>query len=238
MTEENKTALDTAVAEENTTVEAIVDTVTSDDKYKDKSVDDLIKMHQNAEKLIGKKAPTAPEQYVLPEEFNLASKDALLGKAKELNITQDQMKEIADVLIEDGRSSTSQSKALADKAIVDRQAELESIFGEAFEDRKKEFEELSTKYAGEDMTEKLKELSAFENPVFMKFFDKINTAVLKHTTVGSDYVERKQSPAEADAKIKSLYLDKEFMAAYYDKRAEGHNEAVAKMSGLHQVAHQ
>lgn len=207
------------------------------EKYLGKSIEDVAKMHMELEKKLGEKIPSAPESYVLPEEFDLSRKDEFLSKAKELNVTQEQLKELSDILILDKRDSEVSVKHNEEISLKESEKALQDYFGNNLDIRTKEIQETSIKYAGEEITKELDSLGAFKNPTFMKFMDKINSAVLKETMVGADYINRPKTASEAENEINSLRMDEDFMKSYRDKFTPGHKEAVKKMSELYRIAH-
>lgn len=242
MTETTNTAVETEVKVDTTTESVATDKVEETkvdlpEKYQGKNLEDVIKMHQEAEKLISKKSPSAPEEYILPDSLKLGTKDILVAKAKELNVTQDQMKAIADVLVEEHKLLNTSAEEAEKSAKEANMNKLNEHFKDTLDVRVKEFKELTTKYAGEELAAELDQLGAYENAAFMKMFDALNNKVLKNTMTATEYMERPKTPAEANKEIAELRMDADFMSRYQNKRVTGHAEAVSKMSELYKIAH-
>ena len=250
MTDVNNTAVE-ATTVETPEVNPVVAETTIPEKYVGKTIEDVIKMHQEAEKFIGKKVdespeeivnkflkvPEAPEEYLINEELdqNLAKQLAELGlKTK---VTQEQMKSISDKLIEVQRTQKEAEKAKADEYVSKNEKALKEEFGIAYDERIKDVRDLITKYGQEGAEEELKASGLLHNAKFVSLLAKVSSDVLQHTLVGSDFTKRTLTPSEAKAEIANKRADKEFMEQYL-KRGIGHEQAVQKMEELYRIAFQ
>lgn len=225
-------------AAETSTTETAVETVEVPEKYKGKDINDIIKMHMEAEKLIGKKQPEAPEEYLFPDETPEDFKELINKVGKNNKITQDQAKALVDALIENNRAVEESAKFKAEEALKNANKELEKEFGSALNSRLDAVKSILTKYGDVDTIEGLKNSGLLHDVKFVKFLDKITTDVLRHTVVASDFTEKSVlTPAEARAKIEEKKASKEFMSAYLDSKSPGHNEAVREWSTLFKAAY-
>lgn len=216
------------------------------DKFKGKSAKEVEESYKNLESLIGKKVTELPEDIVkkyldvpsAPEEYKLAdeAKDIisadLLKKARELNVSQTQLKEITDLLAIETRQKKAKEEGKAEEHIKANQKELESEFGKSLDKRLDAVKSILAQYGDESLNESLKETGLLHNAKFIKFLDKITQDALSVKLVGADYAQRALTPAEATVQMQTKRADPEFAKAYYDPFHPGHKQAVAEMQKL------
>lgn len=242
-------AVEQAPATEVTTpVEAtkvdFIDTLSDDlkglkslEKFKGKDINELAKSYVNLEKLVGAKQPSAPEKYVLPDEANAIINDTILEVAKKSNITQDQLKALADKLVEAKRAELISLESEVGAKLAANKKELELEFGTSLEKRLDAVKSVMTEYGSDELTESLKQTGALHDAKFIKFLDKITQDVLKVKMVGADYdAQLVPTPQEAKAMIAKKYSDKEFTKAYFDPFNPAHKKAVEEMIKLNEYA--
>jgi len=222
-------------------------TVKSLEKFKGKDVNELAKSYTNLESLIGKKVSELPEDVVKqylkvptkPEEYKLAdeAKNIINGKLLEVglkaNVSQEQMKELTDALVEIQRSEMAVAEEEANKLIESGKKELEAEFGIALEKRLDAVKKIMTQFGDPALHDELAKTGLLHNAKFVKFLDKITQEALSVKMVGSDFVAQQSlTPTEAKALINKKYADKEFNEAYFDSFHPGHKNAVAEMNRL------
>lgn len=238
----------TTTVEATTPVEAtkvdFIDTLTEDlrgskslEKFKGKDANELAKSYINLEKLVGAKQPSAPEKYVLPDEANAIINDSILEIAKKSNITQDQLKALADKLVEAKRAELISLESEVGAKIAANKKELELEFGVNLDKRMDAVKSVMTQYGSDTLVESLKSTGALHDPQFIKFLDKITQDVLKVKMVGADYdAQVAPTPQEAKAQIAKKYNDTEFTKAYFDPFHADHKKAVEEMIKLNDFA--
>lgn len=248
MTNITETAVQATTEQVEVVAEPVVTAVVPE-KYVGKTIEDVIQMHQAAEKLIGKKVtempedvvkqflnvPKAPEQYLINEELDAKLADNLKKVGVEKNISQEQMKALSDNLIELNRISKEAKQAETQKYVEAEQAKLKEKFGAALEGRIEGIKTLLNQYSDENTTNLIKDAGLLHNSDFVQFLDKITQDVLRHTMVGSDFANRELTPSEAMAKHNEKLLDTEFRNAYYSARHPQHAHAVAEMEKLRSI---
>lgn len=203
-----------------------------------KSVDDLAKSYINLESKLGAKTPGAPEQYIMPEEIGIETKEILEATGKANNMTQEQVNALANKFIETDRVKSESAKVQAEETMAKAQKELEAEFGSALDARLDAVKSILNQYADEDTKTAIKETGLMHDAKFVKFLDKITNDVLKHTAVASDYTEsRGTTPAEALAAIEAKKADKTFMEAYMNTKNPGHALAVKEWEALFAAAY-
>lgn len=243
----------TEVKVENQTTEAPVETKVevqniewSLDKFKGKSAKEVEESYKNLESLIGKKVtelpedivkkyldvPSAPEDYKLADEAKEIISEDLLKKARELNVSQTQLKEITDLLAIETRQKKAEAEGKAEEYIKANQKELEVEFGKALDKRLDAVKSILAQYGDESLNESLKETGLLHNAKFIKFLDKITQDALSVKLVGADYAQRALTPEEAMSQMQAKRADVEFSKAYYDPFHPGHKQAIAEMQKL------
>lgn len=207
------------------------------EKFKGKDVNELAKSYINLEKLVGAKQPTAPEKYVLPEEATNVINEQILEVAKKSNITQDQLKALADKLVEAKRAELVQLESEVGAKLAANKKELELEFGVNLDKRLEAVKAVMTQYGSEDLAESLKDTGALHNAKFIKFLDKISQEVLQVKMVGSDYnAQYVPTASEAKALIAKKYADPEFTKAYFNPFDANHKKAVEEMVKLSELS--
>lgn len=199
------------------------------------SVEELEKSYKSLEKHIGEKRPIAPDTYVLPDETLSVIPEKVLTIAKNLNITQDQLKAITDELVENKRSQTEAAKKAAQDAMAKNQKELEHDFGPQLEERINGIKAVLNQYADEGTREALLKKEILHDAKLVKFLDKVATDVLKTKSIASDFAKRAITPSEAQSKINEKMANSEFRAAYYGLAHPNHKQAVAEMQQLFNI---
>lgn len=208
------------------------------EKFRGKDASELAKSYVNLEKLVGAKQPSAPEKYVLPDEANAIINDSILETAKKSNITQDQLKALADKLVEAKRAELISLEGEVGAKLAQNKKELELEFGVNLDQRLDSVKAVMTKYGSDELNESLKESGVLHNAKFIKFLDKITQDVLQVKMVGTDYQAQKAlTPSEAKAELNTKLADKEFNLAFRNALHPRHKEAVEKFSELSSVAY-
>lgn len=247
----------TEVKVENQTVEAPVEAKVevqniewSLDKFKGKSAKEVEESYKNLESLIGKKVtelpedivkkyldvPSAPEEYKLADEAKDIISPDLLKKARDLNISQTQLKEITDLLAIETRQKKAEAEGKAEEYIKANQKELEVEFGKSLDKRLDAVKSILTQYGDENLNNELKQSGLLHNAKFIKFLDKVTQDALSVKLVGAEYAQRAITPAEAQNQLNAKKMDKEFMAAYINRSHPGHDHAVNEMTKLYSIA--
>jgi hypothetical protein len=217
------------------------------EKFKGKSKVEVEESYKNLEAALGKrvqdmpedvikqflKVPSVPEQYALPDEAKEVLSDEILQIAHKNNLSQDQMKEIADALVLNHRSKKEMGEKEANAFIEANKKELEQEFGIALDKRMDAVKSILSQYGTEELSQDLKESGLLHNAKFIKFLDSITQDALSVKLVGADYKAGSAvTPSEAISKIEAKKADPEFMAAYQNRRHPEHLEAIEEMSKL------
>jgi len=207
------------------------------EKFKGKDANELAKSYINLEKLVGAKQPSAPEAYVLPDEANAIINDTILDVAKKSNITQDQLKALADKLVEAKRAELISLESEVGARLAANKKELELEFGVNLDKRMDQVKSVMTQYGSDELVDSLKQTGALHDAKFIKFLDKITQDVLKVKMVGADLEQAyAPTPQEAKAEIAKKYSDTEFTKAYFDPFHANHKKAVEEMLKLNDFA--
>lgn len=216
------------------------------EKFKGKTVNDVIESYINLESHIGKKVqdlpadlvkqyldvPTAPEKYLINEELDSKIAETLKTIGVEKNISQDQMKVISDKLIEIKRLEKEDAAKKADEFMKANKEKLDKEFGKTLEERTGAVKNLLTKYGSEELNKEIADAGLLHNANFIILLDKISNDVLKHTLVGSDFQQRTLTPVEARAEVDKKLANSEFSIAYFNPVHPGHRQAVKEVNDL------
>lgn len=221
-----------------------IDTLTEDlrankslEKFRGKDASELAKSYVNLEKLVGAKQPSAPEKYVLPDEANAIINDSILEIAKKSNITQDQLKALADKLVEAKRQELISLESEVGAKLAANKKELELEFGVNLDKRMDSVKAVMAKYGSDELTEALKETGALHNAKFIKFLDNITQDVLQVKMVGSDYTQQQSlTPAEARKELNTKLGTPEFQLAWRNALHPKHKDAVEEFAKLNAIA--
>lgn len=214
------------------------------DKFK--SVEELEKGYKNLESMIGKKVndlpedvlkqflkvPTSPDKYVLPDEAKTIITDEILKVAQTKNISQDQLKEIADALVMNSRKQKEIEKQTINEFISKNQKELETEFGINLEKRLDSVKSMLSQYGNPDLVNELKDNGILHNAKFVKFLDKITQEALSVKLVGADFKDRPLTPAEAATTLNTKLQEPEFRRALYNKLHPKHGEVLKEYTKL------
>ena len=219
------------VEEVAVTEETAVEEFKMPEKLQGKTLEEVAKMYQNAEKKIHEKFEKAPEEYVLPEEFSLAKDTDFVAMAKELNITQSQMKVMADAVIGSKVTEAELAASERTKYVESNKKRIAEGFGDELESRKVSIEDMLHKYAGSDLTKELKDRGGLDNAVILEVLNKLHGKVLKNTMTGSNYVERSLTSDEKRESIPEM-LSGDMYEAWKNPAHPKHSVAKAKLQRI------
>lgn len=220
------------------------------EKFKGKTVNDVIESYINLESHIGKKVqdlpadlvkqyldvPTAPDKYLINEELDPKIAEVLKAVGVEKNISQDQMKIISDKLIEIKRAEKEETVKKTEEFMKANRDKLEKEFGKTLEERTGAVKNLLSKYGTEELNKEIADAGLLHNANFILLLDKISNDVLKHTLVGADFQQRTLTPVEAKAEVDKKLANTEFSIAYFNPVHPGHRQAVKEVNELLSIA--
>lgn len=252
MTNETITAVDqtaTTVQAEAPAVQDVLSMVSDNikqhktvEKFKGKTVNDVIESYINLESHLGKKVqdlpaelvkqylnvPTAPEKYLINEELEPKVADVLKSIGVEKNISQDQMKVISDKLIEIKRAEKEEVVKKTEEFMKANKDKLEKEFGKTLEERTGAVKNLLSKYGTEELNKEIADAGLLHNANFILLLDKISEDVLKHTLVAGEYNSRMKTPEQAEQEIDALRKH----PAYFNKFHADHKSLMKKLDEL------
>jgi len=260
MTNETITAVDqtaTTVQAEAPAVQDVLSMVSDNikqhktvEKFKGKTVNDVIESYINLESHLGKKVqdlpaelvkqylnvPTAPEKYLINEELEPKVADVLKSIGVEKNISQDQMKVISDKLIEIKRAEKEEVVKKTEEFMKANKDKLEKEFGKTLEERTGAVKHLLSKYGTEELNKEITDAGLLHNANFIILLDKISSDMSKHPLVGADFQQRTLTEVEAKAEVNKKLANIEFSAAYFNPVHPGHRQAVKEVNELLSIA--
>lgn len=182
---------------------------------------------------------TAPQGVTLEKEFT----EPVFAKAHELGMSQKQLEGLYGTLREMGVKAQQAQAAKIQQEVDAATAALKTEFGAAFEERvniaESAIDTLDQLAGLKGELRKAVDANPLRNsPAMIKALAHIG-AMFKEDgkLVGKAAgTEGMKSPMEAKQEIASLQQDKNFMAAYTDRRHTGHKDAVERMRGLYELA--
>lgn len=190
--------------------------------------------------------PDTPDDYGLakpddwPEDlpFDNEAAGEFSKKAHELGLTKEQAQGIMNWYNGKSRGDWEGAMNQAKEGVAQMEARLKQEFGAAYEERVNLGKEALKQYGDPEFVEFLETTGLGNHPAMVKTMAKVAMALKDDGLLeGSVAPGRFQmTPEEANEQIGTLQSDKEFMAAYMDKKNPGHQAAVQKMSKLHDIA--
>lgn len=194
--------------------------------------------------------PADAKGYELPDPklpegvaVDTALRDGFAGKAHELGLTKKQAGALYDWWNTSmGGMATARTQAMtqANEAAVQG---LAQEWGAAKDERLADAKAAVQHYGGEDVLTTLETVRTADGvllgnlPQLAKVFANLGKQLREDGLVGRGGGDAAMSPAEAQQEINALNADKQFMAAYVNKHAPGHADAVAKMTRLYAFRH-
>tara|TARA_Y100000310_G_scaffold239682_1_gene243372 strand:- start:10788 stop:11726 length:939 start_codon:yes stop_codon:yes gene_type:complete len=228
------------------------------EKFKGKSINDVIRSAINAEKLIGKKIedfskedfdkfavktgrPEESTGYVMSDE--LTDQERYQSAFYDANLSKEQAKVLSDKLVEYQREIHESYQQQAKIAAEEAKQALMSEFGDAFESRLNIAKNTIKQYGGDELLQAINQSGLGNNPAVIKAFAKLGKDLGEDKIIGSD--KRNVfgvTPSEAQEEISRLKKDTEFMNKYlakgqYGKMSAEHKEAVKRMTDLFSKAY-
>lgn len=221
-----------------------------------KSVDDVLKAYENLESKLGKRfddltadeikalnvklgAPESPDGYELslPEGFqDDGSLNAFAHKAHELGLPKDKAEALYGWYMETQIDGLKMAQANAQNDAVEKVESLKKEFGAAFDERISLAKHALKEFGGDEVLDIINKYGLGNEPALVKMFAEIGKLTSEDKIVGEkSSASFGVTPAEADAKIASLYKDKEFMARWSNPTAQGHDEAVKQLETLYKL---
>lgn len=229
-------------------------------KFKDKSLNDVLKSAVNAQALIGKKIedfskeeiegfygklgkPESPEGYKFAEELGEDAVNDFRQAFHQANLTQEQAKNLSDQFIMAQRATQEAQAKEIELKMVDVKNELMKEFGSAYDQRIQLATKAIKDVGGEDLLKAINESGLGYNSNVIKSFAKLGMELGESKIVDADRASAfGVSPEEAKSEIDALKADTRFMDKYYarngvSRNSEEHKDAVARMRQLFSKAY-
>lgn len=195
--------------------------------------------------------PEAADKYVLPKKGEADYSDAdkefqgrLLPILHEAGLTQRQLDLIAPKWNELAVAAATASAALEERGLADATRQLQTEWGAAFKQNMELSDKAISHYAdkmklGDELHNAIKAMPPTSRVALGKLFAGLGSQLSEDGLIGRASGSNGNiiGPNEARQAITGKYADKEFMAAYGNKEAAKHKDAVAEMARLHAVAY-
>lgn len=186
--------------------------------------------------------PAKPDDYELVDPHGYISNDPdyagwLKQTAHQLGLSAKQAKQLSEAM--SGYTHQRMERHQTDYAVqVDAEKEaLRKEWGAAADQNVTIAKRAAAEFGLDDATVDALE-SALGFGKLMRFMHQIGTRIGEDSFVGGDALAGgAMSPAQARAELDSLKIDKEFMAALFDKRHPGHAAAVERKQRLVRYMH-
>lgn len=219
-----------------------------------KSDEDVRKAYTNLESMLGKKVenfspddlavlnslrgvPKAKEEYKVVEGTPVEVADWFKDQAHKLKLTNNDVLELTAAY----KARLEADIQAAEQAMQHKHEEnakaLRQEFGAAFESRIKLANEAADQIGGEEFKAALRDAGLGSEPVVIKALAKLGTMLAEDTIPKSmQGAAFGTSPEEAKSLIKTRMNDPVFRQRYMNAGSPGHDDAVAEMLRLHELA--
>lgn len=187
--------------------------------------------------------PETPDKYELPPKEQMSGLEldpnltkAFLAKFHERGLTS---KQVSGILQDYAGMATAQQQQQAEQqqqALQAGQEALRKEWGAGYNDHLAMAQQAVTQLGGAELKEHLNRTGMGNDPVLIKLFATIGKKLGDDTLHGTS-TRLTHSPGEAKQAIADLQSDPAFMKQWMDKRAPGHDAAVARMTSLFELLH-
>lgn len=186
-------------------------------------------------------ADPAPDKIPPGLAVNAERKTAFAAKAHELGLSQRQAAALYEWDNSGRIAAFSADLASEAEGLTAAEATLKAEWGNAYPAKYNRMEEAVTLLdrelkLGGQLGDAIRQMPAASRVALAKAFERIRGFYQEDTIVGrgASGGAGALSPAEVQQEIGALHQDSQFMAAYRNQRAPGHDQAVQRMAALYQ----
>lgn len=157
------------------------------------------------------------------------------AKFHELGVSQSQYESILTEFLGSTHAEITSKTQAEEQARQKGLNDLKAEWGDKTDTKFNVAASVVAKFGGEDIQKYMSESGLGNDPRLIKVFAAIGEAMLEDRADGNGLGSLVTDKARAEAEIKSLKLDKNFMAALTTRGGQGHKEALEKWTHLHKL---
>lgn len=228
------------------------------EKFKDKTLEEVIKSAISAEKLIGKKVedfeqgdfdkyltkqniPTDATDYKLTE--GLENTEEFTKVFHDAKLTQDQAKLLSDYVVEQNMAESARLQEQSVKLMEETKHELKREFGEAYDKRITLAKSAIKELGGDELLTTINDSGLGANAGFIKMMSNVGKEIGEHRIIKGEHTSSfGLTPEDARRLIGEKKKDSTFMSRYmangeYNRASKEHKSAVSEMEQLFKLAY-
>ena len=188
--------------------------------------------------------PDTPNGYTVPTEnmpdikMDESLQNEFFEESHRLGLTDNQVAGLMRWQAEKAFGAEKQAFEAQEMSVEDSIQKLQSEFGDAYDEKIALAQEAVYQFGGDELMDYLDSSGIGNSPQIIKAFAEIGKMIASDEIIGGGGRQSfRMSPGDAKIAIDAKRRDQNFMAAYTNRDAPGHQGAVDEMTKLHDIAY-